>query len=143
MSNRDQFYLNLENVEPVDGYQDVACHADPYSFAAQDPVTEEVLLDLPARELAFRIIDSGKYTGGPIRLLACNSGAMEDGVAQQLADILKVPVLAPTNTVFTSADGYVAVAADYDEAAQIMSQMSGEKVKFIIDGWKQFTPKGE
>ena len=76
-------------------------------------------------------------------LLACNSGVLEEGIAQQLADLLQVPILAPTNTVFTSADGYVAVAEDYDEAVQIMSQMSNEKVKFMLDGWKLFTPKGE
>jgi len=134
MSHRDQFYKNLENVEPLPGYQDVACHADAYSFAAQDPETEELLQEITVKELAYRIIDSGKYTGGPIRLLACNSGVLEEGIAQQLADLLKVPVLAPTNTVFTSADGYVAVAAKETEAAQAMIEMRKKNMKFSMDG---------
>ena len=88
-------------------------------------------------------MDSGKYNGGPIRLLACSSGAVENGAAQQLADLLKVPVLAPTDTLFTSMDGYMAVASDPDEATQIMIKMSSQKQKWSLDGWKIFQPKGD
>ena len=143
MSNRDQFFQNLNNVDPLDGYQDIACHADAHGFAAQDPETGELLEDLSPKELAYRIMDSGKYNGGPIRLLACSSGAVENGAAQQLADLLKVPVLAPMDTLFTSMDGYMAVASNLEEAKEIMAQMSSQKQKWSLDGWKTFQPKGD
>ena len=143
MSNRDQAFRNLETVEPLQGYQDVACHADAYGFAAQDPETEELLQDISVKELAYRIMDSGKYTGGPIRLRACSAGAVEDGAAQQLADLLHVPVLAPMDTLFTSQDGFMAVACEQKMAARMMQEMSKTNTKFSRDGWKIFKPRGE
>lgn len=98
---------------------------------------------MSAKELAYRILDSGKYTGGPIRLLACNAGQLENGAAQQLADLLRVPVLAPTKTLISSPDGYMAITDDFDEAAEIMSEMSRENRKWNSDGWRLFKPKGE
>lgn len=141
MSNRDQFFRNLETVEPLQGYQDVACHADAYGFAAQDPETEELLQDISVKELAYQIMDSGKYAGGPIRLLACSSGAVEDGAAQQLADLIQKPVLAPMDTLFTSPDGYMAVAANDTEAIWMMRQMSKQNVKYSMKGWKVYEPR--
>ena len=38
MSNRDQFFRNLDAVEPMTGYQDIACHADAYGFAAKGKI---------------------------------------------------------------------------------------------------------
>ena len=141
MSNRDQFFQNLNNVDPLDGYQDIACHADAHGFAAQDPETEELLEDLSPRELAYRIMDSGKYNGGPIRLLACSSGAVENGAAQQLANLLHVPVLAPMDTLYTSEDGYMTVASSRKEASRIMSQMSKNRIKSNMEGWKLYEPR--
>lgn len=141
MSNRDQFYRNLERVDLLPGYQDIACHADAYGFDAHDPETGELYQEISPKELAYRIMDSGKYNGGPIRLLACSAGALPDGAAQQLADLLKVPVLAPTNTLFTSQDGYVAVASNDTEAIRMMSRMSKNSLKFSMEGWKLYEPR--
>ena len=93
--------------------------------------------DLSPKELAYRIMDSGKYTGGPIRLLACSSGAVEDGAAQQLADLLHKPVLAPMDTLFTSQDGYMVVASNDKEASRMMSQISKKNIKLT----KKFVTK--
>ena len=97
--------------------------------------------DLSPKELAYRIMDSGKYTGGPIRLLACSSGAVENGAAQQLADLLHVPVLAPMDTLFTSQDGYMAVASDDIKARQMMRKLHEQNIKSNMEGWKLYEPR--
>jgi len=116
-------------------------HADAYGFDAHDPETGEVYQEISVKELAYRIMDSGKYNGSPIRLLACNSGALEDGAAQQLADLLHKPVLAPQKTLFTSPDGYMAVASNDTEAVRMMSRMSKNNIKSSMEGWKLYEPR--
>src|SRR5262249_19308716 len=44
----------------------------------------------------------GYVPGAPIRLISCSTGAWPDGIAQQLANIMHVDVLAPT----TDLDGH-------------------------------------
>ena len=76
-------------------------------------------------------------------LLACNSGVLEEGIAQQLADLLQVPVLAPQNYVIISTDGYVAVADNDEEALTMMLEMKENGVKSDDRGWKTYYPKEE
>ncbi len=140
LSNRDGIYKNMENVPPLEGYEDVAVHADPYSFGFVDPETGETVQSADARFLAKRLRESGKYTGGPIRLIACESGKVDDGIAQALANELGVPVFAPTKTVYIDSQGYMVLADDLDEALELMSE--AEKA-WNPDGWKVFTPRKE
>ena len=93
-----------------------------------------------ARFLANRLRESGKYNGGPIRLIACESGKVDDGIAQALANELGVPVLAPTKTVYIDSQGYMVLADNLDEALELMS--NAEKA-WNSDGWKVFAPRKE
>ncbi|MBQ9383232.1 MAG: hypothetical protein IJT87_03255 [Ruminiclostridium sp.] len=53
------------------------------------------------------IKNSSEFKGEPIRLIACQTGAEKDGLAQRLADLLLVPVKAPTESVYVNAIGII------------------------------------
>ena len=139
MSNRDAFYRNMEKVVPIEGYEDIVCHADSHSFSFQDPDTGEIFEEITAKEMAEQIRKSGKYKGGSIRLIACESGAVENGIAQQLADELGVVVLAPKKMVFLDSEGNMVVADNEIEASMRLSNLS----VWDPSGWVVFKPKGK
>lgn len=138
LSNRDITYQNLQNVPPLDGYEDIACHADPYNFSFVDPEADETVQNVDARFLAKRIRESGKYNGGAIRLIACESGKLDDGIAQDLANEMGVKVLAPTKIVYTNSQGFIVLADDDFEAMELLRQAIE---KWNPDGWRVFEPK--
>jgi hypothetical protein len=138
MSNSDNIFKNLQNVPPLDGYEDVACHADPHNFSFVDPESEETVQNVGARFLAKRIMESGKYNGGAIRLIACESGKFDDGIAQQFANEMGVKVLAPTKIVYTNSQGFMVLADDDFEAIELLRQATE---KWNPDGWRVFEPK--
>lgn len=133
LSNQDLLYRNAEKVKPLDGFEDVVCHADPDGFGLVDSVTGETIQNLSAKELAELIRKSGKYKEGtPIRLLSCQAGAKKDGVAQQLADELGVEVIAPTETLYISNTGEMHITDD----------PRGEYIRINTGVWKSFKPSG-
>ena len=138
MSNRDNTFKNLQNVPPLDGYEDIACHADPYNFSFVDPEADETVQNVGARFIAKRIRESGKYNGGAIRLIACESGKYDDGIAQDFANEMGVKVLAPTKIVYTNSQGFMVLADDDFEAIQLLRQATE---KWNPDGWREFEPK--
>ncbi len=138
MSNRDQLYKNLQNVTEIDGYEDIGCHADPYMFGYVDPDTGETVQEVSAKHFAKTIIESGKYKGGKIRLISCEAGAIDNGLAQQFANEIGNTVLAPTKKVFVNSQGYMVVADDISEAIVLISK---SKEKWTPEGWKEFNPK--
>lgn len=140
VSNRDDLYTYLQNVPPLEGYEDILCHADATSFGFVDPDTGETVQDVDAKFLAERIVESGKYNGGPIRLFSCNAGRYEEGAAQKLADEMGVTVLAPTKAVFIHPMGYVVVADNNREAERLLEAATE---KWTLEGWKYFKPGEE
>ena len=139
MSTRDRTYQNLQSVPPLDGYEDIACHADPYEFGFIDPETGETVQGVGASFFAKRVRESGKYNGGPIRLISCEAGKLDDGIAQKFANEMGVPVLAPTKTVYTNSQGFMVLADDEIEAVNLMREATE---KWNPDGWRVFEPKG-
>lgn len=138
MSNRDTTYKNLHDVPPLDGYEDIACHADPKMFGFVDPVSGETIQEVGAAFFARRVRESGKYNGGPIRLIACESGLLDDGLAQEFADIMGVKVLAPTKIVYTNSQGYMVLADDEFEALELLRKATE---KWNPEGWRVFEPR--
>ena len=138
LSNRDTTYQNLQNVPPLDGYEDVACHADPRNFSFVDPEADETVQNVDARFFARRIRESGKYNGGAIRLIACESGKLDNGIAQEFANEMGVKVLAPTKIVYTNSQGFMVLADDDLEAIELLRQATE---KWNPDGWRIFEPK--
>ena len=139
LSNRDNTYKNLQNVPPLDGYEDIACHGDPHNFSFVDPEADETVQNVDARFFARRIRESGKYNGGAIRLIACESGKLDDGIAQEFANEMGVKVLAPTKIVYTNSQGFMVLADDDFEAIELLRQATE---KWNPDGWRIFEPKG-
>ena len=84
------------------GFFNVVTHADE-NFAAV--LRNGEWLSLSHRVLARFIQGAAGYTGQPVRLIACSSGACATGLAQNLANKLGVPVLAPTADAFVSQTG--------------------------------------
>lgn len=81
-------------VEALPGFTDVVIHGNPYDFGTRDGPS------LTAAELGEVIDGTASLAHRPIRLLACKAGHLEGGAAQQLADCIGQPVLAPSDSVF-------------------------------------------
>lgn len=59
------------------------------------------------RTVARAITGDAAYAGGPVRLIACQSGACATGFARNLSNSLGVPVLAPMGSPIVEAGGAV------------------------------------
>ncbi|WP_295809716.1 DUF4280 domain-containing protein [uncultured Apibacter sp.] len=88
---------------PSPHYYDVLIHGYPYMF---EPVKGELI---DATQLYTRLINSGYKQGTPIRLISCSTGKELDGAAQQLANLSKSKVIAPTDLVRVSDEGVLIV----------------------------------
>lgn len=98
-------YIN-SRVQPKDGFLDVALHGAQYYTEYE----KEYKLD--SETLAYIISGRREFSGQDIRLLSCYTGiADENGtcVAQNIANILKVNVLAPIDFLNINSDGSLTV----------------------------------
>ncbi|WP_329460911.1 hypothetical protein [Streptomyces sp. NBC_01431] len=100
--------LNREFTARLDGYHDVIVHGNDKGFFM--PGRKNAAgVDFPPGEvhpshIVEAIRNNPSYNGGPIRLISCHTGRIRDGItdipaAQQLANELGVPVMAPTDEV--------------------------------------------
>lgn len=137
VNKRDRLHRYAKKVPPLSEYTDVAIHATADNFLIYTNDKEE--LTYSAKEVAeFLKLSKGYKSGEKIRLIACEAGRKEDGVAQQLANELGVSVLAPTEKIWVNQDGEFFIS-DSDTLAEIW--YNREKVKGT-GTWKTFTPKG-
>lgn len=94
----------MECIQREDGFYDIIAHGD------YDGVK---LFDTPvdAQELAKVILLRNDYNGETIRLLSCNTGKLVNDtcVAQELANILNVDVLAPNDIIQTDGKGLIRI----------------------------------
>jgi hypothetical protein len=99
---------NFDAVKPHPGYHDVVVHGEPDGTFRPGLIGEDGE-DYPSNythpnQIVDAIRNNPNYANGPVRLVSCHSGRVdpEAGVApaaQQVADSLGVPVLAPTRGV--------------------------------------------
>ena len=137
--NRDDLCFPIASkIEPKPGFEDFLIHGQPNKVEHQTVNGQWV--EYSPQDFADIIRNDPEYHGGNIRLLACQSGRLDGGFAQQLADIMQVQVLAPTEILWLSKDGDTFLS-DSAVLAELWEQ--GEKV--IETGrWKLFLPrKGE
>jgi hypothetical protein len=99
-----------ENVTPKAGRFDIAVHADQKSFWVRTGPGKNDWAKIPTTRVAEFMKAKG-YTGGPVRLIACESGALPNGPAQKLANELGNGVLAPTGKVWIHPDGRLTIGA--------------------------------
>jgi len=94
-----------KNIKPLQGYTDVIIHGAPEFFGV---LRNGEWIIINHRSLATFMRQSG-YTGGPVRLISCNSGRFTYGVAQDLANKLGSKVIAPTNTIWIFKNGTLVI----------------------------------
>jgi hypothetical protein len=127
--------FNFDAVRPEPGFHDVVVHGERNGLfrpglVGADGVGHSANYTHP-NQIADAVRGNPGYTGGPVRLISCHTGAVDPhaGVlpaAQQVADALGVPVMAPTDAVG------VRLRGGYDQVPKIRE-----------DGtWQMFHPGG-
>ena len=109
MDADDAFVSNISRRTDVDtnGYLDVIAHGTPNGIQ----ITHNGQHMTVDHRTASRLIqNSDGYNGQTIRLLSCNTGALDNGFAQNLANKLNVEVYAPTNYLWSTPNGNYFVA---------------------------------
>jgi hypothetical protein len=99
---------NFDAVRPEPGLHDVVVHGERNGLVRPGIIGADGV-NMPGNfthpyQVAEAVRNNPHYDGGPVRLIACHSGAVDAGagvppVGQQVADALAVPVMAPTNAV--------------------------------------------
>jgi hypothetical protein len=109
MGNGDQFFKNAAKRVDIDpnGSFDVIAHGNSQNI---EVMTANGAVTVDQRVAAKLIENSPGYTGQPVRLLSCETGACDAGFAQNLANKMGVPVQAPTEVVWAYGDGRMVVA---------------------------------
>ena len=111
-----------QNIVPLEGYTDVVVHGTPESFVVWH---NGHWVSLDQRSLATFLKKSSEYSGGPVRLISCSTGAKANGIAQHLANKLGVDVIAPSDTLYVFWDGRLVI---------------GPKPSTNIGEWRVFKP---
>ena len=109
MDADDAFVSNISRRTDVDtnGYLDVIAHGTPNGIQ----ITHNGQHMTVDHRTASRLIQkSDGYNGQTIRLWSCNTGALDNGFAQNLANKLNVEVYAPTNYLWSTPNGNYFVA---------------------------------
>lgn len=101
----EKLYRYADKITPIDGFSDIICHGTPDSLLINGLSSEEWYYT--AEQAAEIIKNSNEFNGEKIRLVSCQTGAKPDGIAQQIADILQVEVLAPNEIVNINSDGEI------------------------------------
>lgn len=104
------------NVTPKAGRFDIAVHADQKSFWVRTGPGDKDWMKIPTNGVA-EFMKARGYTGGPVRLIACELGALPNGPAQKLANELGSGVLAPTGKVWIHPDGRLTIGVRPDKIA--------------------------
>lgn len=125
MAPGEQFAANASKTEPLDGYHDVISHGSPVDFG-QTPDAWLNGRNFDHRAVARLLAKDPNYTGGPVRLIACNTGGDGATAAQNLANKLGTEVLAPTDKVWAFRTGRLVVGPDWNAPT---------------GGWTSFFPK--
>lgn len=109
MDSNDAFLRNISNRADIDanGYFDVIAHGTQNGIQITHN-GEKIIVD--SRTAARLIQNMDGYNGQGIRLLSCNTGSLDNGFAQNLANKLNVEVSAPSNILWSTSDGNYFVA---------------------------------
>ena len=104
MDAGDAFLSNISHRTDVNpnGYFDVIAHGTPNGIQITHN-GQHMIVD--HRTAARLIQNSDGYNGQAIRLLSCNTGSLDNGFAQNLANKLNVEVYAPTNYLWSTPNG--------------------------------------
>jgi len=109
MEKNDRFYKNALNRPDIDtnGYYDIIAHGTPNGMEMTINGKKQIV---DHRMLSNILKNSSDYNGQNIRLLSCNTGAIDNGFAKNLSNKLNVEVLAPTDYLWAYPNGKMVVA---------------------------------
>lgn len=140
VNSNDILFRNAAKIKSLDGYSDIIIHGSPTELLAYGNDGE--VWSYNAQEAAELIRNSREFCGKPIRLIACQTGASKDGIAQQIADELGVNVLAPTEIVRVDIDGEMFIS-DNRTLSEIWNMSSPEERQYIrqTGSWIEFKPR--
>ena len=114
-----RFKNNCGRIKPKKGFYDVSLHGAPtHGEIFNNKITPEILDNI--------IKARSDYSGESIRLISCSTGKISkngDCFAQKLADILGVPVEAPTDTIWIHPSGSFTIG-------QTIASNDGEMIIF-------------
>lgn len=133
----DNCYRLSQAIELLEGYEDVYIHGDPDGFELRS-ADQRNLFDVTPSDLARMLRSNPRYNGGAIRLMSCRTGAKPNGAAQQLADLMGVDVLAPSETVIMT--GEPEVYLNDSQAMLISDGIIPEKLTSTGE-WRIFKPR--
>ena len=132
MNPGDRFSEGIKNRKDIDsnGYLDIIGHGDSKTIKIQHN-GEQVHID--HRVLARLLKNNPQYNGKKIRLLSCNTGKIDHGFAQGLADKLGVDVIAPSDYLWTTSNGrYFVAAGRWDSSTHELEPIMSKPGKFIM-----------
>lgn len=127
VSKSENLYEYSKKIEPIDGFEDIVGHGDPFSMVFID--SGGVESNVSAEEFANILEKGGIYKGGKIRLIACETGAGDGIVPTYLAKKFNTQVLAPTEIVNVFPDGKIILANNENDA-----KMGIETGKWVLFG---------
>lgn len=122
-----QFFRFIGKRRDVDpkGVLDIVVHGTSSSVLVRDGVY------VNHRVLAKMIQANPQFTGQPIRLLSCNTGASSTGFAQNLANKLNVTVVAPNKFIFADGNGRHFINGGKLVGGRILP-VKGDPGKFVV-----------
>lgn len=137
VNKHDLLYKYGSKIKDMNSYETIVCHGTADSILIY--TNEDESIEYSAEEFARILRSSPSYHGGDIHLISCSTGAKDDGFAQQLADIMQIHVLAPTEAVHVNADGRLFVSDN-----RILAEMYFENMSVKETGsWRLFSPGKE
>ena len=108
--NDTEMRESAQTVEEIPGHYALDMHGDAHVVVIGDD-------ELSADELGQMLERDANYAGQPITLVSCETGQVDDGFAQQMADRMDVAVTGPTGLAWVDGDGRVHSTdrGDFDE----------------------------
>ena len=107
----DELCDYAEKIEVEEGLTVIVCHGNPFELGmilyvnGSDDLELAFEFDWDVSEISSILRAESNWYNDPVVLLACQAGAFENGVAQWLADDLKVPVSACKEDLFLCSNG--------------------------------------
>ena len=112
----ERLHIFAKNIKKEKGFYDIVIHGEKNTFMIYNPNTKSNKrtdypnwTDISHRTLSKYIKSKKDYKGEAIRLISCHTGELSNGVAQNLANKLKVIVKAPSDTVWVHPNGTLSI----------------------------------
>ncbi len=123
MTPGDPFSTSIKKRKDIDvnGFHDVIAHGTTGTVLIEHNGQQ---IEVDHRTLSRLLSYNKESSGKAIRLLSCNTGKVDSGFAQNLANKLNRPVKAPTEYLWARSDGTYFVAGGKKINGKLVPDMS-------------------